>query len=116
VLLDHDWPGNVRELENLVQRALAVSDGPKIGPAAFEHIQPPAGHSFVGLRPETLTYRDMLEAARERATRDYLAALMKDVGGNVTQAAERAGIERESMHRLLKKHGVRSDDFKPRGT
>jgi len=58
----------------------------------------------------------MLEAARERATRDYLVAVMKDVAGNVTQAAERAGIERESMHRLLKKHGVRSDDFKPRGT
>jgi hypothetical protein len=25
------------------------------------------------------------------------------------------GIERESMHRLLKNHGVRSEDFKPRG-
>jgi two-component system response regulator HydG len=113
-LMDHDWPGNVRELENVVQRALAVSDGPKIGPAAFEHLRPPAGHGFAGLRPETFTYRDMLETARERATRDYLVALMKDVGGNVTQAAERAGIERESMHRLLKKHGVRSDDFKPK--
>lgn len=63
---------------------------------------------------ETLTYRDMLETARERATRDYLVAIMKDVGGNVTQAAELAGIERESMHRLLKKHGVRSEDFKPK--
>jgi DNA-binding NtrC family response regulator len=114
MLMDHDWPGNVRELENLVQRALAVSDGPKIGPVAFEHLRPPAGHGFSDLRPETLTYRDMLETARERATRDYLVALMKDVGGNVTQAAERAGIERESMHRLLKKHGVRSDDFKPK--
>ncbi len=116
VLMDHDWPGNVRELENLVQRALAVSDGPKIGAAAFEHLRSPSGHGFAGIRPETLTYRDMLEAARERATRDYLVAVMKDVGGNVTQAAERAGIERESMHRLLKKHGVRSEDFKPRGT
>jgi len=36
-------------------------------------------------------------------------------GKNVTQGAERAGIERESMHRLLKEHGVRSDDFKSKG-
>ena len=37
---------------------------------------------------------------------------MKDLTGNVTQAAERAGIERESMHRLLKRSGVKSEDFK----
>jgi two-component system response regulator AtoC len=115
VLLDHDWPGNVRELENVVQRALAVSDGPKIAAAALEHLGTVSPRSSAGPKPETLTYRDMLETARERATRDYLVALMKDVSGNVTQAAERAGVERESMHRLLKKHGVRSEDFKPKG-
>ena len=58
----------------------------------------------------------MLEAARDRATREYLIALMKNLNGNVTQAAERAGIERESMHRLLKKHGVRSEDFKAKSS
>ena len=115
LLMDHDWPGNVRELENLVQRALAVSDGAKIDTTAFEDLQSASGHHVASARPETLTYREMLDAARERATRDYLVAVMKDVGGNVTQAAERAGIERESMHRLLKKHGVRSEDFKVRG-
>jgi DNA-binding NtrC family response regulator len=112
-LLSHDWPGNVRELENAVQRALAVSDGPKITVAAFEHLGSSPAY-VAGPRPETLTYREMLEIARDRATRDYLVALMRDVAGNVTQAAERARIERESMHRLLKKHGVRSDDFKPK--
>jgi two-component system, NtrC family, response regulator HydG len=30
----------------------------------------------------------------------------------VTHAAERAGMERESLHRLLRRYGVRSDDFK----
>ena len=113
-LMDHDWPGNVRELENTIQRALAVSDGPKLTAALLaEHL---GGAAVRGPRLETLTYRDAIEAARDRATRDYLVALMKDLGGNVTQAAERAGIERESMHRLLKKHGVRSDDFKPKGS
>jgi two-component system response regulator HydG len=112
-LIDHDWPGNVRELENVVQRALAVTDGPQIPVAAIEeHIG--AVRARPQSRLEVLSYRDMLDAARDRATRDYLVALMKDVGGSVKQAAERAGIERESMHRLLKKHGVRSDDFKPK--
>lgn len=111
-LLAYDWPGNVRELENAIQRALAVSDGPKLTAACLaEQVGGAVGR---GPRLESLTYRDVVEAARDRATRDYLVALMKDLSGNVTQAAERAGIERESMHRLLKKHGVRSEDFKPK--
>jgi DNA-binding NtrC family response regulator len=115
-LLNYDWPGNVRQLENVVQRALAISDGSKIAVSGFTDELAPGPHrNSHGLKLEALSYRDMLETARDRATREYLVALMKDVGGNVTQAAERAGIERESMHRLLKKHGVRSDDFKPRG-
>ncbi len=115
-LLDYAWPGNVRQLENVVQRALAVSDGSKIAITAFTDEVTSAQHrSSHAAKLETLSYRDMLETARDRATREYLVALMKDVAGNVTQAAERAGIERESMHRLLKKHGVRSDDFKSRG-
>jgi len=115
-LLEYDWPGNVRELENVVQRALAVSDGPRIGVAALPEEVGAAAlpHRPPGARIEALTYREMLDLAKDRATRDYLVALMKDVAGNVTQAAERAGVERESMHRLLKRHGIRSDDFKPR--
>ena len=115
-LLDYDWPGNVRQLENVVQRALAVSDGSKIAVTAFtDELARLPLRGAGGVKLEALSYRDMLDTARDRATREYLVALMKDVGGNVTQAAERAGIERESMHRLLKKHGVRSDDFKPKG-
>ncbi len=114
-LVDYDWPGNVRELENIVQRALAVSDGPRIGVGSLpEDLGAVRPRGPAGARIETLTYREVLELAKDRALRDYLVALMKDMNGNVTQAAERAGVERESMHRLLKRYGVRSEDFKPK--
>jgi two-component system response regulator HydG len=54
-----------------------------------------------------------VERARDKATRDYLMALLREFGGSVTRAAERAGIERESLHRLLKRHGVRAQGFRP---
>ena len=60
----------------------------------------------------SLPYREALASERDRATREYLVALLADVSGNVTQAAERAGIERESFHRLMKRHGIRAEDYR----
>ncbi|MBP8808855.1 MAG: sigma-54-dependent Fis family transcriptional regulator [Kofleriaceae bacterium] len=114
-LVRYPWPGNVRELENAVERAIAVTDGPRIELEAL-----PEEVSAV-LRPRVtrgteaqLSYREVVDLARDRASREYLIALMQELGGNVTEAARRAGVERESLHRLLKRYGVRSEDFKPR--
>jgi len=113
VLSGYRWPGNVRELENAVERAVAVAAGPEIDardlPAELRETQA----SSVPIEALVkLTYKDALEMARDRFSRDYLLALMREFEGNVTRAAERAGVERESLHRLLKRFGVRSDDFK----
>ena len=62
-----------------------------------------------------LSYREALEVARDRVSRDYLVTLMREFEGNVTRASERAAVERESLHRLLRRCGIRSDDFKPLG-
>jgi len=112
-LTGYPWPGNVRELENAIERAVAVCDAGKVGTACLpaEVVQEQQGSlpTDVLIR---LPYREAVDLARDRVSRDYLTALMKETGGNVTRAAERAGMERESLHRLLKRYGLRSDDFK----
>jgi DNA-binding NtrC family response regulator len=60
----------------------------------------------------SVPYREAVEAIRESATRTYLAALMREFDGNVTSAAERARMERESLHRLLRRYGIRPEDFR----
>lgn len=81
------------------------------GPATTESSDPGA----VEPAPiSALPYREALAAERERSTREYLIALLREVRGNVTLAAERAGIERESFHRLMKRHGVSADDYRAR--
>ncbi len=114
-LTGYPWPGNVRELENAVERAVAVSRGGTVAvrdlPADVRGTQEGAIPAEVLAR---MPYREAVDLARDRVTRDYLTALLRDLDGNVTKAAERAGMARESLHRLLKRHGVRSDDFKAR--
>jgi DNA-binding NtrC family response regulator len=61
-----------------------------------------------------VVFHDAVAAARDRASRDYLVALMRGFHGNVTHAARRAGVTRESLHRLLKKYDVHSEAFKAR--
>ncbi|HZZ84989.1 MAG TPA: sigma-54 dependent transcriptional regulator [Anaeromyxobacteraceae bacterium] len=111
-LAGHAWPGNVRELENAVERAVAVTAGPELRP---EDLPAAVTRAPQGLPPgealAALPYREALDQARDQFSREYLVALMKEFGGNVTRAAERAGVERESLHRLLKRHGLRSRDF-----
>ena len=63
----------------------------------------------------SLAYKDVVDAAREQASRDYLIAVLKEHQGCVTRAARRAGMERESMHRVLRRYGIRAEPFKPAG-
>jgi DNA-binding NtrC family response regulator len=66
-------------------------------------------------RPLTsMTYREVLALGRDRTTREYVVALLRELQGNVTQASERAGIERESFHRLMKRNGIRAEDYRTR--
>jgi len=110
----YPWPGNVRELENAVERAVAVSAGTLI---TVDDLPSELHLSVPGQLPaETLAklpYREALDLARDRVSREYLTALLREFNGNITRAAERAGIERESLHRLLRRYGLRGDDFKP---
>ncbi|HEX9243137.1 MAG TPA: sigma-54 dependent transcriptional regulator [Anaeromyxobacter sp.] len=113
LLAGHAWPGNVRELENVVERAVAIAGGELVEADDLPPDVAAAAAPAAGPVLAALPYKDAVAGARERITRDYLVALMTELEGNVTRAAERAGLERESLHRLLRKHGLRSEDFKP---
>ena len=112
-LTGYSWPGNVRELENAVERSAAAASGPQI---AYRDLPPEVQARPEGKLPmemlANLPYKEAVEAARERVSHDYLVALMREFSGNVTRAAERAGVERESLHRLLRKYDLHSEDFR----
>jgi two-component system response regulator HydG len=101
------WPGNVRELKHALEHAAVVSDGESIGVLDL----PPELHvGAPSTRPGT--WREALERAQNAAGREYLSALMQRTGGNVSRAADEAGVERETLHRLLRRHGIQAAHFR----
>jgi two-component system nitrogen regulation response regulator GlnG len=117
LLETHDWPGNVRELRNVVERALSLGD------AGLQELaeKRPSQSSLDGepKRPSTprpsnpdvleLPFKEAKAALVESFERDYLIALLARHRGNISRAAAEAGIDRNYIHRLVKKYGLEVD-------
>ena len=106
-LESYDWPGNVRQLKAAVERACVVAPGERIKPADLP------SELRVGSLPTRgaeelveLTWADALQRGRDELGRFYLEGVLERTGGNVAEAAEHAGVERESFYRLMRRHGV----------
>jgi DNA-binding NtrC family response regulator len=95
VLLGYRWPGNVRELENAVERAMVVGKGPALEVRDL----PLAVGDASGEEPQARSL-----AAMEK---DHVARVLRDCGGNVTQAAKVLGIDRATLYNKLKRYGLR---------
>ncbi|HUS64225.1 MAG TPA: sigma 54-interacting transcriptional regulator [Kofleriaceae bacterium] len=100
ILQSYDWPGNVRELRNVMQSAVAVSDGRLLKPRDFILF------SGAGRREPTLDglplagrSLDAIEAAAIRQT-------LQQCAGNKTQAAKALGIAPSTLYAKLKKYGL----------
>jgi DNA-binding NtrC family response regulator len=101
-LLAHPWPGNVRELRNRVERAVALSEVPWMGP---DLLFPAETRELVGLESLLPT----LAEVRERAERHHIRAALARVGGRVEDAAKLLGISRSTLFEKMRKLDVQHD-------
>jgi transcriptional regulator with PAS, ATPase and Fis domain len=106
MLKAHTWPGNVRELRNTVAR---LSLFPDLGEQAIVKATPKAAESGLGDLVK-LPLREAREAVVDQFERTYIAAKVREHGGNVTRAAEAMGISRQLVYRLMERHGLRSGE------
>jgi len=97
----YDWPGNVRELFNVVQRAVVFSPGMPILPC---HLPLPVHAVPHGRRD--MDFRQARSQVISAFEQQYVMALLRKHGGNVTRAALEAGKERRAFGRLAKKYGI----------
>jgi DNA-binding NtrC family response regulator len=59
-----------------------------------------------------LSLRDAQELARDEMNRRYFTVLLRKLGGDVNAVAVQAGIERESVYRLLRRYGLSPGPFR----
>ncbi|MFO0661478.1 MAG: sigma-54 dependent transcriptional regulator [Polyangiaceae bacterium] len=110
----YDWPGNVRELRSVIERAALIETSEEITSASLP-VEIRSDGSPVSLTDEYLgglSLRDAQDLARDEMNRRYLTVLLRKHGGDVGIVAQRAGIERESVYRLLRRYGLAAGPFR----
>ena len=90
VLQRYNWPGNIRELENIIQRAVIMSDGIVDVKDLPDFLKYQIDFSDNELRP----LRDI--------EREYVQRVLNHTDGNKTKAAEILQIDRKTLRQKLK--------------
>jgi tetratricopeptide (TPR) repeat protein len=101
-LLAYAWPGNIRELANLMERVALLAEDPQVTP---EMLSLPAAVAERAPAPPTASART-LEAAVDDAEREHLLAALTETQWNVTRAAARLGVSRNTLRYRIEKHGL----------
>jgi transcriptional regulator with PAS, ATPase and Fis domain len=108
MLSARSWPGNVRELRNFIERSVLL--GFVIAPARRSAPPAPAATSLEAMVPVHLPLKDARQAWTESFESVYVRTLLQKSGGNVTRAAEAAGVNRRFLQRLIARLGIHAGD------
>jgi two-component system, NtrC family, response regulator AtoC len=128
-IMAYDWPGNVRELINVIERAVLLCEQSEIGLddlpeeiVAMGRTEPGSTRHPVSV-DQNLSFpngwfgRPLHEARDElylEFERIYLAALLEETGGRVSETAKRAGITPRALFDKMQRCGLKKEDFKNR--
>ena len=94
-LKQYDWPGNVRELENIIQRAVVMTEE-----ASIDVPDLPSLMRFTAAKVSRLD-RTLAEVEAE-----YIHNLLTSTGGNKTRTAAILGIDRKTLREKIKRYSL----------
>jgi two-component system response regulator PilR (NtrC family) len=106
LLTEYDWPGNVRELENVIERAVVLTAGPRIGTELIpEHVHKTMTFNvpeFV-VPPEGISFKDVTSDFEKRLIESTLEA----AGGVQKRAAQLLHVKPTTLNEMIKRYDIR---------
>ncbi|HVO94418.1 MAG TPA: sigma-54 dependent transcriptional regulator [Terriglobales bacterium] len=104
LLQNYSWPGNIRELENVVERAVVLSNQPVLGP---DDLPPEIRHASDWKASDTSgneTFHIGDTPTLDIIKKRYVLHVLALSRGNVTRAAKTLNIDRRSLYRMLDRY------------
>jgi two-component system response regulator PilR (NtrC family) len=107
LLLDYRWPGNVRELENVVERAVVLSEGEVLDvdllPATLRRSA--SEPTAIPLPPEGVSLKEAM-ASYER---QMIVRALQSAGGVQKRAAELLRVKPTTLHEMMKRLNISAE-------
>jgi transcriptional regulator with PAS, ATPase and Fis domain len=95
------WPGNIRELMSFVERLVVIANETIITPAVFQNYSEDFDDSD---SPAAADSR--LSGIKSLPERDAILKVLEDCNQNRKRAAKLLGMDRTTLYRKLKRHGL----------
>jgi len=102
LLTAYGWPGNIRELENVIERAVVLTPGPRIGVELIpEHVRraPEFQAPQFILPPEGISFKDVTSDFEKR----LIESTLEQAGGVQKRAAELLQIKPTTLNEMIKR-------------
>lgn len=116
-LVSYSWPGNIRQLKNVIERLVIMADNPVVDSFDLLEARPMKSTLKEDAVPNTL---DELKEYKEQILKEnyletekaFLLKALKQSDGNISQAAEKVGMQRSNFSALMKKHHLTGNTAK----
>jgi DNA-binding NtrC family response regulator len=126
--VENPWRGNVRSLKAAIEQAVILSSGAEItlaellGGSASGSADAASNHdaarmAVAGVTAETpgdggeVKFREAKEKFVGQWERDFFINALRATGGNISRAAERAGMYRQNFQQKMRELGISVDDL-----
>jgi len=114
-LQDYHWPGNVRQLENVIYRAVTMSEKNIINTEDLPEFI--LGHKpklfFQNQEAHCSNFKELKKEYVKQFERQFLISLLTKHNGNITKVASDAGLSRVTIYRMLELHKINLPNLTP---